>query len=84
MKRLYYIVACLLSWMIVLPAEAQEENTTTQTTQQQRKSPRASRGERAEKKEDNGLPELTLRAQELNERMTQQIGNARWMRVIYR
>lgn len=84
MKRLYYIVACLLSWMMVLPAQAQEENTTTQTTQQQRKGPRASRGERAKEKEDNGLPELTIRAQELNERMTQQIGNARWMRVIYR
>ena len=30
------------------------------------------------------MPELTVRAQDMNERMTQHIGNARWMRVIYR
>lgn len=30
------------------------------------------------------MPELTVRAQDMNERMTQNIGNARWMRVIYR
>ncbi len=30
------------------------------------------------------MPELTVRAQDMNERMTQEVGNARWMRVIYR
>ncbi|MDR0395398.1 MAG: gliding motility protein GldN, partial [Tannerella sp.] len=32
----------------------------------------------------NGLPELTVRAQILNEQLTREVGNARWMRVIYR
>ena len=85
MKRIYYIVTCLLALATVLPAQAQEENDNTRsTTQQQRKGPRASRGERAAAKEESGMPELTIRAQELNERLTQQIGNARWMRVVYR
>ncbi len=83
MKRIYYIVACLLAFTL-LPAQAQEENDNARTTQQQRKGPRASRGERAVAKEESGLPELTVRAQDLNERLTQQIGNARWMRVVYR
>ena len=84
MKRIYYIVACLLSLMTILPAQAQNENEGTQTSQQQRKGPRASRGERATAKEESGLPELSVRAQDLNERLTQQVGNARWMRVVYR
>ena len=84
MKRIYYIVACLISLMTILPANAQDDNGGTQTTQQQRKGPRASRGERAATKEESGLPELSVRAQDLNERLTQQVGNARWMRVVYR
>lgn len=86
MKRIYYIiVVCLLAFMTVVPASAQEEDDNVgMTTQQQRKGPRANRGERTTTKEDSGLPELTVRAQELNERLTQQIGNARWMRVVYR
>ena len=83
MKRIYYIAACLLALITVLPADAQEQNAT-QNRQQQQKGPRASRGERETAKADNGLPELTVRAQDLNERLTQEIGNARWMRVIYR
>lgn len=84
MKRIYYIVVCLLTFITITPVSAQEENDNTGTTTQQRKGPRASRGERTTAKEDNGLPELTVRAQDLNERLTQQIGNARWMRVVYR
>ncbi len=83
MKRIYYIVACLLSLIAVLPAEAQNEQTSTQSSQQQKKGPRASRGERETAKE-SGLPELTVRAQDLNERLTQDVGSARWMRVVYR
>jgi len=67
MKRIYYIVACLLSLMTILPAQAQNENEGTQTSQQQRKGPRASRGERATAKEESGLPELSVRAQDLND-----------------
>lgn len=83
MKRIYYIVACLLTLLAVLPANAQEQ-ATTQNKQQQQKEPRASRGGREATKADNGLPELTVRAQDLNERLTQEIGNARWMRIVYR
>ena len=82
MKRIYYIVACFLAIMTVLPVYAQDN--TKAKANQQRKAPRASRGERKAAKEDSGLPELTIRAQELNERLTQEIGNARWMRVVYR
>ena len=35
MKRIYYIVACLLAFTL-LPAQAQEENDNARTTQQQR------------------------------------------------
>ena len=56
----------------------------TQQQQQRRRGPEASRGAREEEKKENGMPELTVRAQDMNERMTQHIGNARWMRVIYR
>jgi hypothetical protein len=38
---------------------------------------------RTEEKESS-LPQLTVRAQDMNERLTQEIGNARWMRIIYR
>ena len=68
-----------------MPLHAQEEaeNDATQQQQTRRRSPQASRGERNDKK-DTGLPELTVRAQDMNERLTQEIGNARWMRIIYR
>lgn len=81
MKRFYYILVLAGALFVSGTLQAQEEATETQ--QQARRSPRASRGER-EVKNDNGLPELTVRAQDMNERMTQEIGNARWMRVIYR
>jgi len=76
MKRFYFILimaACTLA-------------TVAQTQQQTRRTPQISRGgERNRTETDNkGLPELTVRAQQMNEQMTQEIGNARWMRVIYR
>lgn len=85
MKHLYYIAALVATLFTCMPLQAQEEAGDETTSQQQtrRRSPQASRGERNEKKE-SGLPELTVRAQDLNERLTQEIGNARWMRVIYR
>ena len=52
MKRIYYIVACLLTLLAVLPANAQEQ-ATTQNKQQQQKGPRASRGGREATKADN-------------------------------
>lgn len=50
----------------------------------QEEARQATRGERANDKKDTGIPELTVRAQDMNERMTQEVGNARWMRVMYR
>lgn len=82
MKHLSYIATLAVLFFIAIPLHAQEEignNITPQT----RRTPQASRGERVEKKE-SGLPDLTVRAQDMNERLTQEIGNVRWMRVIYR
>jgi len=78
MKRLYYILAILSALFITDSLYAQEN------TPPQRRSPEASRGARAQENNNNGLPDLTVRAQDMNERMIQEIGNARWMRVMYR
>lgn len=84
MKHLYYIAALAATFLTAMPLHAQEEVENEATQQQtRRRSPQASRGERNDKKE-TGLPELTVRAQDMNERLTQEIGNARWMRIIYR
>ncbi|MDR1202079.1 MAG: gliding motility protein GldN [Tannerellaceae bacterium] len=80
MKRLYYILALAGFLMTSLPLYAQEGNDA----QQERRGPRARTGSREADKKESGLPELTVRAQDMNERMIQEIGNARWMRVIYR
>ncbi len=79
MKRLYYILALISALMITGSLYAQEGNA-----EQERRSPQARTGSREADKKNSGLPELTVRAQDMNERMTQEIGNARWMRVIYR
>ena len=84
MKRIYYIATLALALASALPVVAQEEQQGTEQ-QQRRRGPEMTRGGRAEEKaDDSGLPEVTVRARELNERMTQVLGNARWMRVIYR
>ncbi|MDH6304987.1 gliding motility associated protein GldN [Parabacteroides sp. PF5-5] len=80
MKRLYYILALTSILIAPLSLYAQEEGNDNQ----ERRSPRARTGGRESDKKESGLPELTIRAQDMNERMTQEIGNARWMRVIYR
>ena len=79
MRHIYYIAIMAASLLASLPAMAQEGNGNNQ----QRRSPQASRGERNDQKESD-TPDLTVRAQDLNERLTQEIGNARWTRVIYR
>lgn len=83
MKRFYYIVSLVAALFAALPMQAQEEGGNAQQ-QTKRRGPVSSRGERAKEENNSGIPELTVRAQDMNERMTQQIGNARWMRVIYR
>jgi gliding motility associated protien GldN len=76
MKRFYFILVLAGSMLLAGTVQAQEE----------RRTPRASRGgERNRQNENNsGQPELTVRAQNMNQLLTQEIGNARWMRVIYR
>jgi gliding motility associated protien GldN len=76
MKRLHYIVTLVSVLTLFSSLHAQE--------QPERRAPRTRTGEREPAKKDTGLPELTIRAQDMNERMTQEIGSARWMRVIYR
>jgi len=82
MKRFYFIFVLALCALATPAAlQAQEE-------QQQRRTPQLNRGADRNRQqgqaEDSGLPELTVRAQQMNELLTQDIGNARWMRVIYR
>lgn len=84
MKRFYYLLAIMTVFFSATSLHAQEENGNNTQQQQEKKGPRASRGERISKEDRNGLPELTVRAQDLNDRLTQEVGNARWMRVIYR
>ena len=82
MKRLYYIATLAFALFAAFPMQAQEEAGNAQQQQQRRRGPASSRGAREDDKKENGMPELTVRAQDMNERMTQNIGNARWMRVI--
>ena len=84
MKRLYYIASLAAALFSVLPMQAQEEGGSTNAQQTQRRGPVSTRGERAKEENNSGIPELTVRAQDMNERMTQQVGNARWMRILYR
>ena len=79
MKRFYYIVALALGLFVTLPAGAQQENE-----QARRRGPESSRGERTDTDQHATLQDLTVRAQDMNERMTQNPDNAPWMRVIYR
>jgi len=76
MKRFYYITSIFL--VLALFAQAQNQG----------QAPRMSRGgDRNRSQTENnrsGLPELSVRAQNLNEQLTRDIGNARWMRTIIR
>ncbi len=84
MRRFYYILAAMCGlFFAASPLQAQEDSENT-AGQQKRRAPQASRGERVNDKKDSSIPELTVRAQEMNERMTQEVGNARWVRVLYR
>lgn len=76
MKRLFCLVLLIDALFAATAVQAQE-------TQQERRSPRLERGARVEENTST-LPELTVRAQDMNDRLTQEVGNARWMRVIYR
>ena len=81
MKRIYYIASLVAALFTSMSVMAQDDHSSQQN---RRRTPVASRGERVKEDNNNGLPELTVRAIDLNERMTQDVSNARWMRVIYR
>lgn len=75
MKRFYSICSILL--VLTVFVQAQDDQRT----------PRMSRGgdrNRQQAENNTGLPELTVRAQIMNEQLTRDIGNARWMRVMIR
>jgi len=70
MNRLY-----IFSILIALTILVQAQNTR----------PTVSRGsDRATQQADNTTSELTVRAQIMNEQLTQEVGNARWIRNIIR
>ncbi|MDR2469531.1 MAG: gliding motility protein GldN [Tannerella sp.] len=77
MKRFYYLLLAGATFL----------SGTTQA-QEERRAPRVTRGteqrNRQAQENNSGLSELTVRAQNMNRLLTQDIGNARWMRVIYR
>ena len=57
----------------------------TITVQAQNTQPTVTRGsDRAAQQADNNSTELTVRAQIMNEQLTQEVGNARWIRNIIR
>jgi gliding motility associated protien GldN len=75
-------------FLLVLAGALLMTSGSTQA-QDERRAPRMSRGgeqrnRQTNKNDNSGLPELTVRAQNRNELLTQDIGNARWMRIIYR
>ncbi|MDR0536618.1 MAG: gliding motility protein GldN [Tannerellaceae bacterium] len=77
MKRLYQICIWATVALVSISATAQEQS------EQQRRSPEVRTGARSTKKDANSS-ELSVRAQDMNQRLTQEIGNARWTRIIYR
>jgi gliding motility associated protien GldN len=73
MTRLFYITLIFIG----LAASMEAQNN----------QPRVSRGAdrtRQQQQNNSGLSELSVRAQIMNEQLTQNTDNARWMRVIYR
>ena len=79
MKRFLYTGLLLL----VLGATVSAQNPEQRTPRVSRGGERQNRG-RQQAENNTGLPELTVRAQILNEQLARNVGNARWMRIIYR
>jgi gliding motility associated protien GldN len=77
MKRFFLYAGVLL--LAVASVRAQNPD---------QRAPRVSRGQnrggQQQVENNSGLPGLTVRARIMNEQLTREIGNARWMRVIYR
>ena len=78
MKRFYFILILNGLLMGIVSLHAQTERRTPQMARGTEQSSRQTNNQRS------GQSELTVRAQNMNELMTQDIGNARWLRIIYR
>ncbi|MDR0348123.1 MAG: gliding motility protein GldN [Tannerella sp.] len=76
MKRLSFLLVLVTALWVSGIMQAQEE----------RRTPQMRRGDNRDRdaEKNSDLPELTVRAQNMNEQLTRNIGNARWMRIIYR
>jgi gliding motility associated protien GldN len=79
MKRFY--ITLLIGFLPVLPLTFV---TAQNTPASSRRTPQVGRAAGPATPTANGKPILSVRAKELNERMTQEIGNAGWIRTIYR
>ena len=82
MNRIGFLALLAGVWMMLTPAmQAQEDGGRPA-----RRSPQMGRSSERNRQNDSDgdLPELTVRAQHLNDQLTQEVGNARWMRIIYR
>jgi gliding motility associated protien GldN len=78
MRRFLYTGFLFLALGMTVGAQ----NPDQRVPRMSRGGDRQNRGEQVE--HSNGLPELTVRAQIMNEQLTREVGNARWMRIIYR
>lgn len=76
MKRLSCIIIIVCLFAVV-------DSLSAQGAIPWQRKPEVSNGVR-ERKNEVKTPELSVRAKELNRRMTQKLGNLRWKRVIYR
>ena len=77
MKRIYFLLIAVSVLTAATSLQAQTDRRTPQMTRgtEQNRQTNIQRG---------GSPQLTVRAQTMNELLTQDVGNARWLRIIYR
>ena len=82
MKRIVFLALLAGAWMMLFTPAMQAQEGGSRA----RRSPQMGRSSDRNRQNDSEseLPELTVRAQHLNDQLTQDIGNARWMRIIYR
>jgi gliding motility associated protien GldN len=80
MKRFLYASMLLLVFSAVAGAQTPDQRVPRMS----RGGDRQPRGGQQPAGNNSGLPELTVRAQIMNEQLSREIGDARWMRVIYR
>jgi len=77
MKRISFLLIIVSSLTAMQVLQAQTDRRTPQVT-------RGTEQSRQTNNQRSGLSELTVRAQNMNELLNRDIGNARWLRIIYR